>query len=254
MNVKTFFTGLIVCMTLPSIAAAQEPTCTDDIYTQLAREERLYRSVLFGLSKTEEMPTNSVLVDKEGDHWMKVADNTWRSTDPGNQGTTWTDATMDAQRDVPARRGILEIQKALSSELIPSVLQAMRATQCRMEAVCLAAQSSGSAEAGRPMNIQPEGCIQFQMPIIDSCKAVEFATYDSGACSAQVQTIVERESRMLELLFAYDASYRTLMQFAGTFEGFLTDFRFPLLQPLWQMVRTLGQFDNLPCFLAECNE
>lgn len=241
-------------MLLPGISAAKEPTCTDDIYLQLSREERLYRSVLFGLSTTEDMPINGVLVDKEGDHWMKMQNNEWRSTDPGNQGTTWSDQTMDEQRDVTARRGILEIQKAVSSELIPSVLQAFRATQCRMQAVCLAAQLSGSAEPGKPMKIQPEGCIEFEMPIIDSCKAVDFASYDNGACDSQVQTIAERGSRMLELLFAYDASYRTLMQFAGTFEGFLNDFRFPLLQPLWQMVRTLGQFDNLPCFLAECNE
>lgn len=92
------------------------------------------------------------------------------------------------------------------------------------------------------------------MPIFDSCRVSDLNSFNQGGCTTQVQLILARETKMLELLFAYDASYRSLMQLAGTFEGFLSDFRFPLLQPLWQMVRTLGQLDNLPCFLAECNE
>lgn len=246
---------LLVSILLPLTVSAAAPTsCTTDIYTRLSQEERLYRSVLFGLSKAEDMPVNSVITDKEGDTWMKTSTNEWRSTDAGNQGTTWRDILIEDQRDVPARRGILEIRKALSSELIPSVLQAMRAMQCRMQAVCETARLTGKSEVGKPVKTQPEGCIEFEMPGMEACRTTELSTFNSNTCTDQVQAILERESRILELLFAYDASYRTLMQFAGTFEGFLSDFRFPLLQPLWQMVRTLGQFDHLPCFLAECNE
>ncbi len=36
--------------------------------------------------------------------------------------------------------------------------------------------------------------------------------------------------------------------------GFLAEFRFPLLNPLWQTVRTLGGLTNIPCFLSQCDE
>jgi hypothetical protein len=241
---------------LPLTARAAAPaTCAEAVYTELGREERLYRSVIFGLAKSEALPISSTLTDKKGNRWLKTKENEWRSTDAGYQGTTWRDEFMEEQRDVPARRGILEVRQALSSELIPSVLQAVRASQCRMYAVCDAARASDSAKDDEEeVTVQPDGCIEFELPVMDACRTSELSSFNQGGCISQVQTIIDRETRMLELLFAYDASYRTLMQFAGTFEGFLSDFRFPLLQPLWQMVRTLGQLDNLPCFLAECNE
>lgn len=247
--------GIAISLLLPHIALGAEPnqSCAESVYVRLGKEERLYRSVLFGLSTAEEMPINSILIDEEGDTWMKTAENNWLS--PENKGLTWSDATMEEQRDTPARRGILETQKALSSELLPSILQTVRATQCRMEAVCETALSSGKQKADvEEIKVQPAGCIEFTMPIFDACRVSDLQDFNQGGCTTQVQLILARETKMLELLFAYDASYRSLMQLAGTFEGFLSDFRFPLLQPLWQMVRTLGQLDNLPCFLAQCNE
>lgn len=244
---------LLTCFALPHPTYAAEPvTCASETYDQLGREERLYRSVLFGLATAQDMPLNGVLQDTEGDMWLKTGTNQWQS--PDNQNLTWNDSTMENERDVPARRGILEIRNALSSELVPSALQAFRATQCRMQAVCMAARLTREAEGDDPVKVQPDGCIEFELPQLKACRTVDLTTLGAGTCTAQVNDILERESRILELVFAYDAAYRSLMQFAGTFEGFLSDFRFPLLQPLWQMVRTLGQFDNLPCFLAECNE
>ncbi len=254
MNIRFLLFGITLLITTPTIAlGASDDSCAESVYLRLGQEERLYRSVLFGLSTAEDMPINGVLLDTDGDTWMKTAENEWKSIE--NPGLTWTNTVMENRRDVPARRGILEVQKALSSELLPSVLQAMRATHCRMEAVCATALSSENANEGVPtVTVQPDGCIEFEMPVMNACRVSDLTSFNQGGCSEQVQRIVEREQKMLELLFAYDASYRTLMQFAGTFEGFLSDFRFPLLQPLWQMVRTLGQLDNLPCFLAECNE
>lgn len=254
---KKYFSsiGLAMVLLAPQMALGAEPTisCAESVYVRLGQEERLYRSVLFGLSTAEEMPINGTLIDKEGDTWIKTSENTWLS--PENKDLTWSDATMEEQRDTPARRGILETQKALSSELLPSILQTVRATQCRMEAVCETALASGKEKAdSEEVKVQPAGCIEFTMPIFDSCRVSDLNSFNQGGCTTQVQLILARETKMLELLFAYDASYRSLMQLAGTFEGFLSDFRFPLLQPLWQMVRTLGQLDNLPCFLAECNE
>lgn len=255
MTSRIFSAGLAFALLLPLTTHAAEPaTCADAVYAKLGTEQRLYRSVLYGLAAPEDMPVNSSLKDVDGVHWIKTADNTWRSLETGN-GTPLDDREMKRLSDVPPRRGILEIRKALSSELIPSVLQAVRASQCRMKAQCLAALFSDEAAANiTDITVQPDGCIEFVLPVFDACRVTTLSTFNQGSCTAQAEAIMDREARMLELLFAYDASYRTLMQFAGTFEGFLADFRFPLLQPLWQMVRTLGQFDNLPCFLAECNE
>lgn len=251
---RRFIAGLtLVSMLMPlGASAAAANSCEEQIYARLSQENRLYRSVLFGLSKAEDMPIGSVITADEGDSWLKVSDNNWRS--PIHSGFIWNDRLAEERRDVPARRGILETQQALSSELVPSVLQAFRAMQCRLQAVCLTAQLTQSTPQGQPVKVQPAGCIAFEMPAMDTCRPVKNVPVNNGGCNEQVQAILERESHILELIFAYDASYRSLMQFAGTFEGFLTDFRFPLLEPLWQMVRTLGQFDDLPCFLAECNE
>jgi hypothetical protein len=254
---RRIIAGLTISALMPlqAMAAAEPVTCAQTVYTQLGREERLYRSVIFGLAAPSEMPVDTVLTDKEGDRWMKTGNNEWRSVDDGNEGLTWSDMLMEEQSDVRPRRGILETRQALSSELIPSVLQAVRASRCRMNAVCDAALKAPKTPADEEtVTVQPHGCIEFELDVPDACRVTERTSFDQGDCSRQAAAVMEREEKMLELIFAYDASYRTLMQFAGTFEGFLSDFRFPLLQPLWQMVRTLGQFDNLPCFLAECNE
>ncbi|MES2907253.1 MAG: RNA polymerase sigma factor region1.1 domain-containing protein, partial [Pseudomonadota bacterium] len=136
--------------------------------------------------------------------------------------------------------------EAVSSEQIEDVLAQLNEMGINVIEADEADAEEREAEDDEPVKVQPDGCIEFEMPQMKACKTVELTTFDNGACNGQARTIVDRETRMLELLFAYDASYRTLMQFAGTFEEFLTDFRFPLLQPLWQMVRTLGEFDNLP--------
>lgn len=255
MSLRLPLSGLLmVSMLLPfsAFAAATTPTCTDAVYGELGQEERMYRSVIFGLATATDMPVNGSLTDKAGDTWLKTGPNNWQSPD---RTISRDDATMELQRDVPARRGILEIRSALTSELIPPAVQAVRAMQCRMQAVCETARLSGQAGDSQSMNVQPDGCIAFSIEPIDVCRGGgDRMTTGDTQCSNEVDAIVDRESRMLELIVAYDASYRSLMQFAGTFEGFLTDFRFPLLQPLWQMVRTFGQFDNLPCFQAECNE
>lgn len=230
-----------------------ESACTDTLNTRLGYEQRLFRSVLFGARKASDLPTGSVLHDDDGDTWMKTAQNNWKS--PENTGLTWSDTLVDQRRDIDVRRGILETQKALTSEFLPSILQSVRAMQCRMRAVCLVASEAQNADSNATeITVQPPGCMEFTLPMFSSCRDNPSVLFQSAACDDTVDMIIDRESRMLEMVIAYDAAYRTLLQFAGTFEGFLTDFRFPLLQPLWQMIRAVGDLDGLPCFLAECNE
>ncbi len=233
-------------------AQTRASACKAQFEKQLGYEERVYRSVIFGSPTIERFEPGSVLYDKEGHTWLKISDDAWQSPDLPNE--TFTDSIMDDERDIEARFGILETRKALSSELIPPALQAMRALQCRLRAVCMTVAESREGEKGETVLVQPPGCIEFEQDVFPGCIDVDSALMEGSSCDTTSDMIVARESRMLEMIFAYDAAYRSLLQFAGIFEGFLTDFRFPLLQPLWQMVRAVGQLDGIPCFLAECSE
>jgi hypothetical protein len=260
MKIQSFIAGLLLSIALVPSASAQEidvvnTKCLEQVYGRMAHEERFYRSVLFGQKKSEDLPEGSVRYDTEYDTWMKTGDKQWRSINPGNQKITWNDSNMDEQSDIKPRIGLFEVKKTPTSDLIPPMLQSMRALQCRLRAVCLGANQSAVAAADKTtVKVQPDGCLEFELPVFTSCKNNLITTIGPGACASAVNAIIERESRLLQMTVAYDSAYRTLAQFAGIFEGFLTDFRFPLLEPLWQMIRTLGTLDNLPCFSAQCDE
>ncbi len=230
--------------------------CLQQTYDLLAHEKRVYRSVLFGQKKSKDLPIGSVRYDKDGNSWMKKATNSWRSLDESVKSRTWSDGLMDSESDVPLRRGIFEIRKTPTSDLIPAITQAFRAYQCRLAAACATALDSQKkeSEGKTTIDVQPEGCIEFQEPVLTSCKENSQATLGSDTCPEIVAGMLDQEQRTLVLLVAYDASYRTLLQFEGVFEGFLQDFRFPLIEPLWQTVRAVGGLTRIPCFIGQCDE
>lgn len=248
---------------LPVSASAQvvvTESCLEQMYDRMDHENRLYRSVVFGQKKSADLPEGSVQFNDEYTTWLKTGVNQWQSLDKEPGTPPENDIFMDEQADVPARRGILEIRESSTSDLIPSLLQSMRALQCRLRAVCDAARLSQlemeKPESGRsdPLTVQPDGCLEFELPLMTSCQAENITQIGPGTCDDAVLAILEREEKLLHMTIAYDAAYRTLAQFAGIFEGFLNDFRFPLLEPLWQMVRALGSLDGMPCFTGQCDE
>ncbi len=259
-----------------SPAAAQTlatPACVDETYALLAKEQRLFRSVIFGAKKPENLPVNSLLYDKEGKAWLKTKKNEWKEVpkeeeeEPaggnagaagGGQGTK-TDSAMDSAKELKTRRGLLEARRTATSDNIPAITQSLRALECRLRAVCELAIRSRSTEKDEEekLKIQPTGCIEFELPVIKGCSAVDGISpsfIDVGACDEAADGLFIQESNLLSLSVAYDASYRTIAQFSGMFEGFLSDFRFPLINPLWQTVRTMGGLKGLPCFLSQCDE
>lgn len=251
---------LLATMTMfsPAMLHAQNvsESCLQSTYDMMARDEREYRSVLFGQAPSKDLPEGSVRFDIEENTWIKTGTNSWKSLDEGFSGTTWSDRLMDERADVKERRGIFETRAASTSDLIPPLLQSMRALQCKLQAVCdLALRSQKLKEdATEPLKIQPDGCIEFEMKPMTSCRTNTIADLSQGNCLLAVDAILEREEKLLQTVVAYDAAYRSLSQFAGIFEGFLTDFRFPLIEPIWQMVRALGALDNMPCFNGQCDE
>lgn len=248
---------VMVLSMMPTVSAQTVDTsaCLTETYTALSHEKNLYRSVLFGQKKSRDLPIGSVRTDSDGNTWMKKGNNAWRSLGDGFKNTTWSDGLMDSRADAPERRGILETKKVTTSELIPAITQAFRAYQCRLRSVCGAARDSQSAGTGTTtLTVRNDGCIDIEQPILPACKNNIFLTAGANTCEQIVASMLDQEEQALVLLISYDASYRTVVQFAGMFAGFLTDFRFPLIEPLWQTVRAIGNFSNIPCFIGQCDE
>lgn len=219
----------------------------------LAHEQRLYRSVLFGQKEAQALPRGSVRIDEDGKTWLKTMGNEWTLAEISDEGDVRTDEEIDDGAEFPARRGIFEIRRTPTSDLIPPILQSLRALQCRLRAVCMiAAASPGSDE--QSIDVQPDGCMEQTFPRLSACIDATQVTIGTDSCDSAIAAIIAQESELLKLAVAYDAAYRSLLQFAGIFEGFLHDFTFPILEPIWQAVRVIGQMNGIPCFLSQCDE
>jgi hypothetical protein len=234
------------------------PACLSEMHRALGLEQRLFRSVLFGQKTSQQLPpSSSVRFDRDGVAWLKTAANTWRTSATGYENVLWTDLQMDTMAEFPARRGLFEVKQASTSDLIPPVLQAVRSLQCRLKAACETAQASFQVSPPNPVTVEPPGCVPFTATPFPSCRltpntAISEVRIDN--CDSARAAVMQHEMNVVELAIAYDASYRSLAQFAGIFEGFLHDFRFPLVEPLWQAVRAASELQGLPCFLSQCDE
>ena len=249
---------LFLCAGIMPVASAADittPACLTQTYNALAHEQRVYRSVVFGQKKASDLPVGSILFDNTGTGWIKADTNQWKTT---VQSQVLGDDQMDNTKDTPTRRGIFEQKRTPTSDMIPSLLQSLRALQCHLRAVCDAeAQSEDPANKGKStVTVQPDGCIQMQLPLMTACSTDQQspAAITPGNCAQAADALWQQEISLLKLTVAYDGAYRSIAQFSGMFDGFLSEFRFPLLNPLWQTVRVIGGLKNIPCFLSQCEE
>lgn len=236
-------------------------TCTADMYSQMAREERLYRSILFGLPKAEREPLGAVRHLNDQTVWMKTQKNTWQSL---VSTTNLTDTQIDGSSEKDpvsgksTRRGIFEIRHASTSELIPALTQSIRALDCRLAAICLAVQKAPK-DQNSSTSVQPPGCMNISFPRFAGCAFAKesnpaLPTDIYARCLESADALLSREISLLEMTVAYDAGYRSLLQFAGAFENFTNALRFPLVRPLWDAASILGQLDRIPCFISQCDQ
>lgn len=265
--------GLLLALLAPGFASAADlavPSCIGEIYGALAKEQRMYRSVVYGAKDAQFLPVNSFLYDKEGKAWLKTKADEWKEIEDdsdasssqgaiqsGGEGQTRDNGEMDREKDTPSRRGLLEAKRTATSDIIPGITQSLRAFECRLRAICELSSASQAGGDEESLTVQPDGCIEMKLPPLRACSVADGispAFIDPSLCDEAVEAIFLQETNILSLSIAYDASYRTIAQFTGMFEGFLSDFRFPLLNPLWQTVRTLGGLKNIPCFLSQCEE
>ncbi len=259
--------GLWSLVFVPSAHAQDLATsaCVQETYYRLGVVQREYRSVVLGQRRAQDQRTGAIRYDSAGQGWVKTAANTWRPLGGADTSVVRSDAEIDAQAEFPARPGILETKRILTSDLIPPILQAFRALQCRTRAVCLAAQESQSDVSG-VITVQPRGCIAFSFPPLTNCRLQQpatgagegqkanFAEIVVGLCERARLSLIGHEENALKMLAAYDASYRTLLQFAGSFHDFINAFGEPVLLPFWQAARVIHSFRTIPCFTAQCDE
>ncbi|MDD5103012.1 MAG: hypothetical protein PHX93_01280 [Candidatus Peribacteraceae bacterium] len=244
------------------VVNADVATCRALVEKALSKEQRLYRSVLFGQKKAQDAPINEIRFDTDGIPWIKEKDNTWRSVSPGYEDTDRSDTQMSDRNELPVRKGIFETRRVATSDLVPYLTQAYRALKCRSTIVCKVVENSlgqGSAEPQEVIVTVP-GCIEEKRKTFPGChlyaaersrvEEADLLTY----CRLVRDGMVEREKDLLKLTTEYDASYRSLLQLSGHMDAFLQEFRWPLTNSLRKTAELVGALYRIPCFIASCDE
>ena len=263
--------SLVFLLLAPTGVRAQQ-TSADDCRTrvnqELAREHRLYRAYLFGKKKAEDAPVGSVRYDRDGRAWLKTeaSSDPWINSAPTSFTVPWSNDRMDDEdehREILPIKGIFDTKRVMTSELIPHLLQSIRALECRTATLCDVARISAAHDEDDAQDIeplQPIGCIEFSnLKTWTECHFVDPSLtfgeeFDSATyCQAVTNQLVRREQEQLKLVVEYDAGFRSLLQFAGNFDIFLREMRWPITGTLRQAAQLIGQLQRIPCFLSSCD-
>lgn len=270
--------------------------CQEEFEERLAQQERIFNHLLFGRHAAADEPINSVIYDEDAQPWLKTGENTWvKPLSKDEQPETLTDADIDETREWdgqnetfqegedanpgdfadPARRadyeGLTERQGVITSQLIPDMLQGMRALHCRASAVCEAVTQSflrmETDESGN-LRITMPGCRTLVMKPIEGCAFDNVLKTEAERrrlltgfnqsivftqCRPLAEQMLDRNASLLRVTVSYDAAYRSLLQFSGSLDQFLWGFRGSILAPIEQTLPLLENLTRLPCFPAQCN-
>lgn len=270
-SIALFF--MIIFLVSPNMVLAGAAQCRERVDNEIGRELRLYRNVLFGKPRAADAPIGEVRYDIDGRAWMKTEDTQepWiNSTQVGYylHGIQRTNENMD-QKDEHADSlpliGIFETKRTTTSELIPYLLQSIRALECRTATLCGVVRESEGKQVGSGAitidSIQELGCIEFtDVQTFPECHLVASAQTDitdqadtQTYCNDMVQQTLQRERELLKLVVEYDAGFRSLLQFAGNFDIFLKEMQWPLNNTIRQAVELLGKLQRIPCFVSSCD-
>ncbi|MCF7844708.1 MAG: hypothetical protein K9M03_02675 [Kiritimatiellales bacterium] len=256
--------------------------CRAEIDKALAKELRIYRTVLFGRKRAVDTPIGEVRYDKDGGAFYKTAANKWISSTE-EYDYTYSNYDMDRNAEVDSvpvdqggadlspdalpRRGILDTKRTMTSELIPYLTQAFRAFNCRVDMVCNRVEQSTDQAGGtesKELSIRVSGCIHVDTEEWNSIPACHFAGYEGGSyqdvantlpyCQQVSGGLIQRENDLLKMLVEYDAAYRSLLQFAGVFDEFLQEFRWTITGSIRTAASVIGSLGRIPCFVSSCDE
>ncbi len=249
--------------------------CLRDITGRVAQQQRIFRSVLLGRQQASVELEGTTRFDEAGQAWIKTGENRWVSA----TGDPIEDAELDARTEWEGindpsadaslrshRPGLLEVREALTSDLLPGVIESYRALRCRLSMVCAGLQAGPDDPS--PLTVQTPGCEPLTMEPIRSCQFANAAKDPEGSslalvdpqgqstvrvhCGPLIEQVARDEARMVSLAVSYDASVRSILQFAGQFDSFIDSWRSDVLTPLDQTVSLVHQLSRIPCFLAQC--
>ena len=235
--------------------------CRVTVEQELAKEQRIYRSVLLGHTKAKDAPVGEVRYDKEGIAWIRTEKNKWKTVAKGYESTVRTDTQMDDKDELKERRGILETRGVLTSDLVPYLTQSFRALQCRIDLVCRTAELSTEIKEKnkKRIDVSAPGCMEEERDSFPSCHLVagEASRPEGGDiltyCRNVGRNMLAREEDLLRLTVEYDAAYRSLLQLAGNFDTFLGSFEWSVSHLLRQAADIVGSLQRIPCFIASCD-
>ncbi len=267
-----------------SSSALTAAGCMEAIDRRLSQQQELLRQVWFGWRKAADERLNSTRRDEKGVLWIKTGTDRWVS--PAAAGAELRNADIDATTQFPgmneitttenrsSRTGIFAQKGMITSELIPGLLQSMRAFECRLAMVCESAaltfRRSEPGADGR-LRVTTPGCDELATPPIAECRFGNADEQESLAlqniaagfsegivhthCDADyLRQLVDREASFLRIAVSYDAAERSLLQLGGNVDFFLRGLRGEFLAPLEQTLPLLSALSRLPCFPGQCNE
>ncbi len=281
--------ALLLCLSLiwqtaPRASAQAEDDvaarCLTEMYDQMAFMQTIFRAQVLGHKRAAEEPAGATRIGSDGRVWIKTGpgqtgSGAWRRD---GEARTLTDADMDLPF-LPPRPGILARREARTSDLVPDLTQAYRSLTCHTETVCqnarltrtdadrLRREEQARVDAGQAppipydwIPIAVPGCIRLDANPLPSCQELHakhgalFRQTVQDRCSTAGEELLAREAEVLKLLTAYDAAYRSFLQFSGVFDRFLTDFKGDLLTPIEQATSVVSHLSRIPCFLSQCSE
>ena len=259
---RTLLIGFLLSGFLPPFFVQADevvrPACGTKLLLEIANEQRFFRSVVYGLRPAADAEKNAIRSFADGTPWIKVDTNEWRTADAGT--AVFTDFGMDTTAYPPPRKGLLELKKTPTSDLIPLLLQSTRAFRCRLQSICQLASASLLDSAPASIEVKVDGCETRTLPKYAMCaytqsgEPADQTELVPNFCDSNVEQVFEREQRLLAMTISYDASYRTLVQFAGMMQKTVRTLHEPSLNILARTVRTLKEFQSLPCYSGQCDE
>jgi hypothetical protein len=267
-----------------SSASAQTPEgCVEQIRDELRQQRRIWHGVLYGEKRASELITGTTRYDEDGNPWIKTGSNRWRTAVEGRENEEWSDVQMDEKTEWTgmneiepegirsSRTGIFETKGAITSQLVPGIVTGYRDFECRTAMVCEAARATVSrqtTDADGNLHIETPGCEELVIKPLERCKfgtqysknsdqqidlqIEETAPYTQ--CNALATQLVTREAAFVKISTSYDSAYRSLLQFAGAFDGFLRALKGDLLGPIENALPLLNALTRVSCFATQCNE
>lgn len=290
--------GILLALLPPMPALSQESIddaansngseqCLTDLQNRLAQQERMYYDTLFGRHPAQTLSLNTTLYDKGGIPWLKTGDNRWVRpvSFKDDASETRSDTEMDEEREWSGQNemeqehddsyglpdpedqyeyeGIFERRESLTSELIPDIMQSMRALSCRSRTVCETLRRSVLGEKpdeGDYFKIHAvPGCRMMKMKPIESCAPKEetrqeiLQLMEESPCDSLGAQMLDRTASITRVSVSYSAAYTSLLQFSGSLDQFLWGFRGNILSPIEQTLPLLEYLQRLPCFPSQCN-